>query len=327
MTKTFKTCSALLCLACVLAFIVPPATAQTILTNTTLASAVTSTSQTTVQLTSTTGLTAGASVIFIADTASSGEAMFVNSVSSSGGYVGVTRGYSTFGSARTHASGSLVFLGPPFAFGADAPSGSCTRSSIQYLPSIAVGLGGVGTVISDCVGGIWVNGDRINAYGPFAPVYQPDPGGTIYTSLNGTGTVLAATTEYCTEIDVKGSKLLTGLAPLLGTVGGTDKHIVMLYDATGNLLANSATAGTTAGTASTYEQIPFTTKYYLVGPAKYYACMQTNGTTATVRMLVTSTQDTYTTKGITGQTFGTIPNPITVPTTFTTAVGPYWQLY
>ena len=35
--------------------------------------------------------------------------------------------------------------------------------------------------------------------------------------------------------------------------------------------------------------------------------------------LVTSVQDQYTTKGIASQTFGTLPNPITVPTTFTTA--------
>ena len=204
------------------------------------------------------------------------------------------------------------------------PFGSCTRSSGLVLPYIDVN----NNVISDCIGGVWVNGGTTNQNGNQSTViYAPQPGAVIYTSINTNGTTLAATTMYCTEIDLQQSKLATGLAFLLGTTGGTDKHISVLYDATGNLLANSATAGTTAGTASTYETLPFTTKYYMVGPAKYYGCLQTNGTTATVRMLITSVQDGYTTKGVTGQTFGTIPSTITVPTTFTTAVGPYEQVY
>jgi hypothetical protein len=303
-----------------------PASGQTILSTTTLASAVTSTSATSIQLTSSAGVTATSTALFIADTASSGELVFVNTVSGSGGYVGVTRGYQTLGKARTHASGTLVFIGPPQAFGTIAPSGSCTRASTLYLPAITVGEYGQGTQISDCVGGIWVQGLGINSYGPFLTVYQPNPGAVAYTSINTNGTTLSATTMYCSEIDVQGSKYVTGLADLLGSTGGTDKHLVVLYDATGNLIANSAVAGQTAGTASTYEQIPFTSKYYLVGPAKYYACLQTNGTTATVRMLITSVQDGVTTKGIT-DVFGTIPATIVVPTTFTTAVGPYWQLY
>lgn len=236
--------------------------------------------------------------------------------------------------ASNHASGALVFVipaaamvfngGGPIFSGLSAPSGGCTRTNELYLPRIQFTSG----VISDCVGGQWVNGDaQQTTRNSGSILYAPQPGGTIYTSLNSTGTVLAATTMYCTEIQLPYSKYVTGLEVLLGTVGATDKHLVALYDATGNLVANSATAGQTAGTASTYEQIPFTSKYYVVGPAQYFGCLQTNGTTATVRMLVTSVQDQYLTKGVTGQTFGTIPATITVPTTFTTAVGPYEALY
>jgi len=116
------------------------------------------------------------------------------------------------------------------------------------------------------------------------------------------------------------------LAVLNGTSAATDLHLVALYDATGNLIANSALAGAVASGASTYQTYAFTTPYYVVGPAKYYACVQSNGTSATIRMLLTSVQDGVTTYSHTG-TFGTLINPITVPTTFSSAVGPYFQLY
>jgi hypothetical protein len=262
------------------------------------------------------------------------ELMQVKAVS--GTNITVIRGVAGTG-ASSHASGALVFVVPSSAIGVwsgggfaaasqgpSSPQGSCTRSNELFLPRIHFASG----AISDCVGGQWVNGDAAQTTRSSGSVlYHPQPGAVIYSSINSTGTVLAATTMYCTELDMPFSKLVTGLADLLGSVGGTDKHIVALYDSTGNLLANSATAGTTAGTASTYEHISFTAPYYVVGPAVYYGCLQTNGTTATVRMLVTSTQDGYTTKGFTGQTFGTVPATITVPTTFTTAVGPYWQMF
>lgn len=259
------------------------------------------------------------------------ELMEVKGVSSTN--ITVIRGIGST-AASSHASGALVFIVPAaavanwagggYGFPPAVPAGSCTRTSELYLPRIQF----ISGIISDCLAGQWTNGDALQTTRVHSKVlYAPNPGGTIYTSLNSTGTTLAATTMYCTEIQLPYSKLATGLSFLLGTVGATDKHIAVLYDGSGNLLANSATAGTTAGTASTYEQLAFTAPYYMVGPAQYFGCLQTNGTTATVRMLVTSVQDQYLTKGVTGQTFGTIPATITVPTTFTTAVGPYEGIY
>jgi hypothetical protein len=334
MKKLIQTLSLLLALA-----LASPVFAQTILTTTTLASAVTSTSTTSIQLTSNAGLTGQQAAIFVADTGNSGEAMFVNAVSSAGGYISVTRGYQTLGKARTHASGALVFLLPNLnGFGIPmntiAPSGSCTRSTEPYLPLISVGEYGERTQISDCVGGVWVQGSGINYAGPFLAIRLPEPGGTAYSALNTNGTAPAAATDmYCTELDVPYSKFVTGLGVLNGTTVGTDKHLMILYDGSGNLVANSATAGALSATASVYQQYAFVnsaqtvTKYYVVGPAKYYGCMQTNGTTATVRMTITGTNDTQTTSQTAGQTFGTIAATFTVPTTFTTAVGPYMELY
>jgi hypothetical protein len=107
--------------------------------------------------------------------------------------------------------------------------------------------------------------------------------------------------------------------------GGSDTHLVALLDNAGNVLATSALAGATNSTASTYVRFAFTSQYLVVGPAQYFACTQSNGTSDTIRMIVTGTQDTYLTTSKTG-TFGTIPT-ITVPTSFTSAVGPYALLY
>jgi len=236
----------------------------------------------------------------------------------------------------SHASGALVLVVPASAIGvwsgggADSgpqgpsfPQGSCTRTNELFLPRIQFSSG----TISDCLGGQWINGDAAQTTRNHSKVlYAPQPGAVIYTSINGTGTAPVAGTLFCTEIQLPYSKLITGLAVLNGTVVGTDNHLVALYDSGGTLLANSATAGVLAATASNYQQISFTTPYYAVGPAQYFACTQSNGTTATVRMLVTQTQDQYLTKSIAG-TFGTVPATITVPTTFTTAVGPYFGIF
>jgi len=298
--------------------------AQTMLTMTTLSAAVSSSSTTTVSLTSATGVVAASTVIFVADGA--GEAMFVNAVS--GTTLSVTRGYQSLGKARTHPSGALVFIAPGNAINyinTVQPSGSCTRSNEQYLPVISLGIGGTAAVISDCVGGVWVNGSITTAKMNYQ-LQLPEIGNVAYTSA-GTSTTKAANTMYCTEIDLPYNKYLTGLGMLNGASTGTDKWVLALYDSAGNKLANSATAGVTASGNSTFQKQAFTTPYYAVGPAQYYACAQgDSGTSATINLLVTGTADTYLTQKYGSQTFGTLSS-ITVPTSFNTATGGYWILY
>lgn len=310
MKKLFSLFSLVLALACI-----EPAFGQTILTRTTLAAAVTTTSTTFVRVSSATGITANTTVLFV-----DGEAMTVNAVS--GTTISVTRGEPS-SRAATHPNGAVVWIGPPNAFYFQNPfgypSGSCTRSLQLFLPYIDVN----NAIISDCIGGVWVNGDNWPPAVTAFRVLAPNSGGTAYTALNGSGTTDVAATMNCTEIDLPFNKLLTGIGVMNGTTVGTDKHLVALYDASGNLLTNSATAGVTSAGASTYQSYSFTSTYFAVGPATYFGCVQNNGATDNVRMIVTGTQDTYLTKGVTGQTFGTIPATITVPTTFTTAVGPY----
>jgi len=302
-----------------LAVFIVPAFGQTALTRTTLSAAVKTTSQTAIVVGSVTGITATSTVIFVDE-----EAMFVNAVSPTGTTLSVTRGYNGT-LAQTHLSSALVWAGPPFAFTSQAPSGSCTRANVPYLPQISFGVGGAQPQISDCVGGVWSTSNLAAQNNVPLVILSANSGGTAYTSLNTNGTTVVAGTLYCAELDVTVPKLLTGLAPMFGTTaGGSDKHLVALLDASGNVLANSALAGATNSTASTYVKYAFTSQYYIV-PGQYYACTQSNGTSDTIRMLVTGTQDTYLTTSKTG-TFGTIPT-ITVPTGFTTAVGPYMYAY
>jgi hypothetical protein len=238
-------------------------------------------------------------------------------------------------SAVSHASGALVVVVPTaalgiwsgggaFGAGPSMPQGSCTRTSEPYLPRLSFTTG----IISDCLGGQWVNGDAaqtsrtVNFNYPF-----PNPGAVVYTGV-GTSTAKATNTMYCTEMDLPYNKYITGLAVLNGATATTDKEIAVLYDNGGNLLANSAVAGTLAATASVYQKRAFVTPYYAVGPAQYFACIQGDaGTTATLNLIATGNQDTYLTQGYGSQTFGTIPATITVPTAFTTLKGPYFFAY
>jgi hypothetical protein len=241
----------------------------------------------------------------------------------------------------SHASGALVFVIPVSAqilwSGANygqapaVPEGSCTRSSELYLPRIQFQSG----MVSDCDGGQWVNGDalqttRTGVHGQTSGANgwrYPDPGGVALTALETNGTAAAAATEiYCTEIDVLFSIYVQGIAVLNGTTVGTNKHFAILYDNAGAVLATTAVAGVTTAGASTYQKMNLVTPYYLVGPSRYFVCDGLNGTTDTIRHAVTGTNDNILGGTKTGQTFGTAA-AITVPTTFTTAKVPYFLLF
>lgn len=139
----------------------------------------------------------------------------------------------------------------------------------------------------------------------------------------GTDSAGVATQLWVGEVRIPCNTLLTGISFLIGSVGGTDKVIVALYDVNGNLVANSALAGATVGTASTFQRVAFTTPYQ-AAPGKYYIAVSTNGTTA---KLQTQPGGDHDAGAITGQTFGTLPNPITVPTTFTASKAPIAMTY
>lgn len=139
----------------------------------------------------------------------------------------------------------------------------------------------------------------------------------------GTDTTGVATQLWVSELRIEKNTLVTGISFLIGSVGGTDKVIASLYDVNGNLLANSALAGATVGTASTFQRLAFAAAY-AAGPGLYYVAISTNGTTA---KLQTQAAGDHNCGVITAQTFGTLTTPITPPATFTAAKGPIAMTY
>lgn len=131
-------------------------------------------------------------------------------------------------------------------------------------------------------------------------------------------------TRYFSSINLGFPATLTGVQALVGTTGGTDSWIFELHGPTGLLLATTATAGTTAGTASTWQRIAFTATYNLTIPGTYYIAVQSNGNTAKLATLNSDVNPTLT--GSATGTFGTGAS-ITVPTTYTANLGPMALVY
>lgn len=144
-------------------------------------------------------------------------------------------------------------------------------------------------------------------------------------ATSGTDTACTNGTAYVGSIQVPGNMTITGISYLVGSVGGTDKVIVSLHDSSGALLANSALAGTTVGTAAQVQAVDFTTPYAAKGPATYFVALTFNGTTAKFRSVPAHTQGGVIGNGVT-QTFGTAA-AFTAPTTFTADKVPVAFIY
>jgi hypothetical protein len=144
---------------------------------------------------------------------------------------------------------------------------------------------------------------------------------------NNTSLTPVAGTRYYASVQVGvtggNNTTFTGISALIGAVGGTDKFIYELHDSTGALVATTALAGVTVGTAGSWQQIPFTAPVN-VAPGTYFIVVQLNGTTARLAALNGPSLPVLT--GSATGTFGTSA-AITPPTTYTAGVGPVAALY
>lgn len=160
---------------------------------------------------------------------------------------------------------------------------------------------------------------------------------------NNISKTMVAGTRYYSSIDVNAPNpsfadggaeqlapvaTITGVQILVGGTGGTDNWLVELHDSNGVLVATSALAGVTAGTAARWQQIAFTSTVNLV-PGMYFLTVQSNGTTATLATYDFPAPVANTAALITGSAtgvFGTSAN-FTPATTYTAALGPVALLY
>lgn len=149
----------------------------------------------------------------------------------------------------------------------------------------------------------------------------------ITSATSGTDTACSNGTAYVGSIFVPFRMKVTGVQYLVGSVGGTDKVVASIHDAAGALIANSATAGATVGTAAQTQQVALTSTVTLPGPASYFLALTFNGTTAKFRTIPAFCNAG---NGVIGnsvtQTFGT-PAAFTAPTTFTADKVPVASLY
>jgi len=150
-------------------------------------------------------------------------------------------------------------------------------------------------------------------------------GSAALTGYETAGVAQTAGTTNITEIFIPHWNTWKGAAVLQGTTVGTNKIIMSIYGASGVLLAHSATAGTTTSGASTFLKCDFTAPITLP-PGRYFLGCQADGNTDTLRHILSANGNDVIT-GTAAGTFGTVLSSITVPTTFTTAVGNIAQLY
>lgn len=133
-------------------------------------------------------------------------------------------------------------------------------------------------------------------------------------ATSGTDTACTSGTAYVGAVFVPKNSVIAGISYLVGSVGGTDKVVASLHSNTGALLANSAVAGATVGTAAQVQNVALINPYEVKGPMTYFIGLTFNGTTAKFRSIPAQTQSGEIGNGVT-QTFGT-PASFTAPTEF-----------
>lgn len=110
-------------------------------------------------------------------------------------------------------------------------------------------------------------------------------GGSTVLATSGTDAAFSNGGRFWVEVDIPYNVTLTGVAVLVGSVGGTDSLVVQLCNSTGVQVATSRSVGGAAvivGTAAQFQSVAFTSTYAAVA-GKYFACIQSNGTTAKFR--------------------------------------------
>ena len=153
-------------------------------------------------------------------------------------------------------------------------------------------------------------------------------GGAVISVTGGNDTAPTSGPRWFTEVQIPYNVTLTGIAFLVGSVGGTDSVVVDLYNSAGTLVASSISDPTSGAAAivaatATIQSVPFTATYAATA-GKHYISIAFNGTTARFR--------TYTIPGspfvadTQAGTFRTAAS-ITPGTTFTANEGPISMTY
>lgn len=145
-------------------------------------------------------------------------------------------------------------------------------------------------------------------------------------STEGTDLAIVVTELYVAEVFIPCNMTVTGLAAFWGSATNGNAT-VMLFNSAGTRVAISASTDVSAYTNDSYgSRIAFTATYAAVGPATYYVGVICDDNT---NKLNTHILGNFGAGKITGLVYATQSGyaSITVPTTFTTGLGPIATLY
>jgi hypothetical protein len=196
------------------------------------------------------------------------------------------------------------------------------------MATIAADLIGnvTGNVTGNISGVVTPTGGVVAAGGFTATPRCVHTGGNAATAAaDGTNLDVVVTELYVAECFVPANCTVTGVALFMGAnTNGNAK--VMLFDSTGARVAISASTNVSGFTADSYTRVDFTAPYAAVGPATYYVGVINDDNT---NDLNTHVVGNFGAGKITSLVYGTPAGyaSITVPTTFTTGLGPIATLY
>lgn len=187
--------------------------------------------------------------------------------------------------------------------------------------------------------GMFVGGTEIVRYSSsgMSPIAGVVPGGGFTASprcnhtggtpaiatTSGTNLDIVVTELYVCEVFIECLKTITGVAIFNGTaVAGNVK--VMLFDSSGTRVAISATTAASGTTA--FQRVPFSATYAAKGPATFFVGVMGDNSGGDIRTHVVGN---FGAGKITGLVYATESGyaSITLPTTFTTGLGPLATLY
>lgn len=169
-----------------------------------------------------------------------------------------------------------------------------------------------------------------NGPGTLSPRNCHTGGEPAIAASSGTDATPVVTELYLAEVLIPASMSVTGVAIFNGSAV-TDDVKVGLYSAAGTLLATNAvtTTGTTQAGTDAYQRIPFVAPVNILGPQSCYVGLIFDGTTSRFN---THTVGNFGAGKLTSHVYATAMDTtaisgLTMPTTFTTALGPIASLY
>lgn len=143
-------------------------------------------------------------------------------------------------------------------------------------------------------------------------------------STAGTDATPSVTEQYAAEVFIPANMTVTGVALFNGSATGSGNVQVSMYTAAGAPVTAAQSASTAISGTDAYQLVPFAVAWAAKGPATYYINTQYDNTSTRF--------NTHTLAGacgagkFTGTTYGTFATQ-TMPTTFTTGLGPIASLY